>query len=355
MQAISSLFDSTTLLVPVSSNVATAGGARLEGTDLVVVPLGEPIGDGILRKAGLIPWTLKHAVTLLREIGRADAVHVPIPSDVGTIAMLLAFFMRKRLFVRHCGNWTDPRTKAEHFWRWFMERTAGGRNVMLATGGAPTPPSRKNPAMRWIFSSSLWAEDFPESRERSVPNECPVLLIACRQEQRKGTGRVIEALPLIARRFPGVELRVVGDGPDLVLFRQSARGLGLDGKVTFTGKLGHAEVLKEMYAADLFVYPTSASEGFPKVVLEALANGLPVVTTDVSVLGELIPGSGVILRDLAPEAVADAVIGCLESDSNYEEMSARAVTVARAYSLERWRDTIGDLLRTSWCVSLRGS
>ena len=49
--------------------------------------------------------------------------------------MLFAFVLRKPLFVRHCGNWFVQTTAAEHFWKWFMVRFAGGRNVMIATGG----------------------------------------------------------------------------------------------------------------------------------------------------------------------------------------------------------------------------
>jgi len=90
-----------------------------------------------------------------REILRADAVHSPIPGDIGTIGFLLAFALRKPLFIRHCGNWLKPSTTAERFWKWFMEKFAGGRQVMLATGGSPGPPSRVNSAIHWIFSTTL--------------------------------------------------------------------------------------------------------------------------------------------------------------------------------------------------------
>jgi glycosyltransferase involved in cell wall biosynthesis len=95
--------------------------------------------------------------------------------------------------------------------------------------------------------------------------------------------------------------------------------------------------------------PTTVREGFPKAVLEALACGLPVVTTRVSVLPALIGrGCGVLLDGLEPEAIARAVAACLEDAAAYEAMSAKATETASEYSLERWRDEIGARLERAW-------
>jgi glycosyltransferase involved in cell wall biosynthesis len=108
-------------------------------------------------------------------------------------------------------------------------------------------------------------------------------------------------------------------------------------------------VIELLQQADLFCYPTRASEGFPKVVLEALACGLPVVTTPVSVLPQLIAtGCGLIIEEAKPQAVADAVLQAVSDPVRYRAMSAQAVRTAQSYSLESWRDTIGDLLRKAW-------
>jgi glycosyltransferase involved in cell wall biosynthesis len=243
---------------------------------------------------------------------------------------------------------------SEYFWRWFMQRFAAGRNVMLATGGAPQPPSRHNPNVRWIFSTSLPEHELTAcSRRRDLPtSESARLIIVCRQERGKGIETVIESLPLVLESFPGATLDVVGDGAELSNFKQLAVAHKVDSQVAFHGKVDHAKVLRLLQQADLFCYPT-ASEGFPKVVLEALACGLPVVTTRVSVLPELMgTGSGLLLESVTPEALAQAVVHCLSDAERYRGMSARALETASQYSLERWRDTIGDRLRAA-CGPLR--
>jgi hypothetical protein len=65
-----------------------------------------------------------------------------------------------------------------------MQRFAGGRNVMLATGGAVESPSAQNPNVHWIFSTSLLQHELTAcSRRRELPTpESVRLIIVCRQE-----------------------------------------------------------------------------------------------------------------------------------------------------------------------------
>ena len=223
---------------------------------------------------------------------------------------------------------------------------------MLATGGAEEPPSVSNPNVGWIFSSSLREGQLNRVVPRTLNDGGPRLIIACRQEQNKGTDIVISCLPLLLGAWPDATLDVIGDGSLIGMLKNQARSLGVADRVTFHGKVEQLRVLDLLMQADLFCYPTSASEGFPKVVLEALASGLPVITTRVSVLPQLMhSGCGIILDDADPTLLARAVAEVCSSRTTYERMSARALETARDYTLERWRDEIGAALRRGWNVA----
>jgi glycosyltransferase involved in cell wall biosynthesis len=128
-----------------------------------------------------------------------------------------------------------------------------------------------------------------------------------------------------------------------------AAQLRVSDHVVFHGLVNHARVIELMQQADLFCFPTTSSEGFPKAALEALACGLPVVTTKVSALPQLVgDGAGVLLDQATPQAVAAAVHQCLADKHVYQQMARRAVETARRYSLERWRDRIGQTLTAAW-------
>ncbi len=353
VKAISELFDETRVVVPCGPLIDRNGLAPLAGNNLGVSPLSIPKNQGFRRKLIFPIWLLTNGPRIWREICRADAVHAGIPGDVGTIGMLFALIQRKPLFVRHCGNWLAPRTLAEHFWKWAMERFAGSRNVMLATGGSSDPPSPTNPHVRWIFSTSLRRDQLAMSKPLTLPDRKRLkLIVACRQEEGKGTDIVIKSLPAILKTFPGATLEVIGSGSFMPQLRLLIEQLNLRDKVFVRGRLEQLEVVERMKRSHVFCFPTQASEGFPKVVLEALACGLPVVTTRVSVLPRLIGTScGVVLDEPTPVQLAAGVEMICRDPDTYAAMSASAVATAKQYSLEHWRDSIGDILRRSWKVA----
>ncbi len=351
MRALSQLFDHTTLVVPCLPTGPDAASTPLVGHNMSVMAMTYPRGRGWRRKLDFPFWLVRNLPVVVRELLRADAIHALIPGDVGTVGMMLAVLLRKPLFVRHCGNWLAPSTSVERFWKWFMETFAGGRNLMLATGGSDRAPSQRNSEVRWIFSTSLTGQQLQECSAGCVPEtkRRTRLIITCRQERLKGTALILESLSLLKRDFPEIAFDVVGDGTDLSWFKQRASELQVQDRVRFHGNVDHASVMRLLKEADLFVFPSRSSEGFPKAVLEALACGLPVVTTPVSVLPQLIRrGCGRILEETTPEALAASVKECLEDPVRYQAMSRSALETAQAYSLEGWRDTIGELLTPAW-------
>jgi glycosyltransferase involved in cell wall biosynthesis len=350
MRALSQLFQATRVVVPCSRSGERVGEIPLTGHNLAIIPLTMPLGVDLGRKLALPFWVFRNGATLLREAMKAQSVHAVIPGDIGTLGMLLAWALRKRLLVRHCGNWLVQRTAAEHFWHWFIERFAGGRNVMLVTGGGPDGPSRGNEHVHWVFSTSLTVQELASCAQvrDGVLRGGPRLVTVGRQYLEKGTGIAIRSLPLLLDDYPGAELHVVGDGSALTSLRRLAAELRVERRVVFHGKVEHDEVLRQLRAADLFCL-LSASEGFPKAVLEALACGLPAITTRVSVLPHLLAtGCGALLEEASPEAMARAVRACLGDPLRYRTMSELAVRTARDYSLERWRDMIGGFVRRAW-------
>lgn len=120
----------------------------------------------------------------------------------------------------------------------------------------------------------------------------------------KGVEQVLEALAAL----PQASLLVLGDGPAGQLLRSRAAALGIADRVDWRGHVAdRAPYLEALASADMFVFP-SAAEGFPKVVLDAMAVGLPVVARPVGSLRAL-ASEGVyrpIRGSLGPELVDSA-------------------------------------------------
>jgi glycosyltransferase involved in cell wall biosynthesis len=145
--------------------------------------------------------------------------------------------------------------------------------------------------------------------------------------ERKGLRIAIEAIALTA----SWKLLVLGDG-DQARYREYARSAGADGRVIFARPTKDPQ---PFYAtADAFVFPSSY-EGFPLVVLEAAASGLPLVVPPVNGTSELIGGTeaGWLVAP-EPRAIADRLDELRDSDLR-QRMGAAAREAASRYSWDR--------------------
>lgn len=313
--------------------------------------------SGLRRKLWVLYLAISRLPFLIRKIREADLIHTPIPSDLATVGMLFSKWMKKPLFVRHCGNWNEPKTKAEFFWKKFMVKNAGENILCLATGGAITPPSDINPNIQWIFSTSLLKREMEKSRRELngiIRENEPRLIVVSRQSYHKGAWRTLAALSILKDRGLHTKFVIIGAGDFLGNLKEQVVESGLADQVSFFGQVDNHQVADELRKADLFVFPTTAPEGFPKAVLEAMSAGLPVVTSEVSVLPELVGKSeaGFALKDLSPEAIADAIQKLIEDKALYRAFSENALTTARQYTLEGWVDDIGGHLNRTFGWSL---
>lgn len=128
-------------------------------------------------------------------------------------------------------------------------------------------------------------------RDLNLPEGAPVLISVGGLVDRKGYHRVIEVLPLLLKAFPGLMYLIVGgacaEGNNRKQLEQQVADLNLQNHVRFLGPLPSEQLKSPLSASDVFVLST-ANEGWANVFLEAMACGLPVITTDVGGNSEVV-------------------------------------------------------------------
>jgi len=159
----------------------------------------------------------------------------------------------------------------------------------------------------------------PEPAKRDGPQ----LIIVGRLEEQKGHATLLAALPEILYHQPGATLTIVGVGnlhADLVA---QSRALGVEASVHFLG--GRNDVPQQLRQSDLFV-SSSNWEGFPTVILEAMAARLPVVATDVGGSCELVRTgkTGILVPPRDPAALAKAILQLWQDQPHAQQMAATA-------------------------------
>ena len=151
----------------------------------------------------------------------------------------------------------------------------------------------------------------------------PRLINVGRLEEQKGHATLIAALPAILGQQPTTTLTIVGAGSLYDALVTQSKQLGVAHAIRFLS--GRDDVAALLHQSDLFV-SSSNWEGFPTVILEAMAAQLPVVATDVGGSRELVRNgeTGILVPPGAPQALAAAVLHLWADRSQAAKMAATA-------------------------------
>lgn len=176
---------------------------------------------------------------------------------------------------------------------------------------------------------------FPLAYEVETKIEHPVLLCLSRLSPEKRVKDVILAMPKILNQYPNAILRIVGDGIEREMLYKLAKEEGVSNSVEFIGHISHEKVIIQYHSASIFILP-SDDEGFPNTFLEAISCGLPVITTPVGDLEEIVPNvsNGILVNFRSPNEIADAVCEILSDSDRYKEFSDRSLQLSTEYSWE---------------------
>jgi len=174
-----------------------------------------------------------------------------------------------------------------------------------------------------------------------------VVGLAAQFRPEKGHDILLRAVGLLAQRGVEVELRLAGDGPTLKKMQELAVELGLDRQVHFLGHV--ADVPRFLSELDLFVLPSTAFEGLPVCLLEAMSMRVPVVATAVAGTPEIIR-DGVTGRLVPPRnvgALADAMADHLGGEQvRSERMIDQAEALVRdSFTVGAVAVRVGEIYR----------
>jgi glycosyltransferase involved in cell wall biosynthesis len=155
----------------------------------------------------------------------------------------------------------------------------------------------------------------------------PFVLFVSSLWSYKNCDGLLRAWAIAREELPGRQLAVVGAGRDekyLAELRTLVTNLGIGDDVVFVGGVPLEETVNFYRAADVFVYP-SLNETFGLPILEAMACGCPVVTSDVSAMPETAGGAAVLADPKAAESIARAIVEAAASRDRLRDLGfARA-------------------------------
>ena len=230
------------------------------------------------------------AFRIAKSLVRPDVVTSQDPFETGLISLLIARRLKVPLHVQvhtdfTCRGFVNPYISLNRVRRWIawfvLKRAARIRVTLERTKDELVRRGIKAPiSVLPIFIDVARFAAIP--REKHPKWKIAVLCVG-RLEKEKNFGLAIDAVRVARKKGHDIGLTIVGEGSELSILRERAMRLGIVDRVEFAG--WHDDVTKYLSQADLFLVP-SHYEGYGLVIIEALAAGIPVLSTDVGVARE---------------------------------------------------------------------
>lgn len=262
----------------------------------------------------------------------AGHLHAHFGSTPSTVAMWAAEFARR------CGEGPDRWSFSYHSasemydtaWTLNRAKAASADVVVCVSDQTRSNLLRTCAPEDWpkvrVVRLGIDLDDFAY-REPPPPSDPPVVAVVGRLAPEKGHLILIEALAQLAADGVALRARIVGDGELAAAIADSVHAAGLDDVVDLVGEVAPAEVRPLVETSDVFCLPTF-DEGLPVSVMEAMAVGVPVVTTYVNGIPELAVDGRTAM--VVPAGNADALAAALRSVATDGDLRARLAAGARA-------------------------
>ena len=294
-------------------------------------------GNSLLSKLSVLLILPKYIFLIMREIKNADVVHTRGPSVPALIAVIISFLYRKKLFWnKYAGNWGDPRAGSYKLQKYLLKKSTFSKVTINGKWEG------QEPHILTFLNPCLYEEEIKKGRETAINKTFKDKLCFCfvgRIERQKGVGKIVEAFKLLGDSSSIGKVWLIGDGTEKEYFEGLSRTI--KNGIVFLGSLERRQ-LNEVYANAHFILLPSVSEGFPKVIPEAVSFGcIPIISKIQSLMEFIKEGeSGFILEKNSSECLADKIRKVIVDKESLRRIMQNAVLSSEEFTYSAYIDRI---------------
>jgi glycosyltransferase involved in cell wall biosynthesis len=174
--------------------------------------------------------------------------------------------------------------------------------------------------------------------------DSPHILVARNLELIYDNATALRAFSIVIKLLPTSRLTITGSGPERQALENLSAELGLQDAVIFTGRVNNNEMAALYHSSDVMVNP-SLADNMPISVLEALASGVPVVSTNVGGVPYLVEhGNTALLVPVQdPVAMADAILVLLNDPAKAQQIRSAGLNAVQSYTWKKVRNRLLDV------------
>jgi glycosyltransferase involved in cell wall biosynthesis len=287
-----------------------------------------------LRFIQVIP---QYIFAIIKNLTTADVIQVRTPGPLGLCGMLIMGFVGHRVhWTKFAGNWgaTGTITQAFAFQRWWLT-TGFTHGPVTVNGKWPNSPqhiySFDNPSL--TLNEISQARRICKDKQLTSPIR---LIFVGRLESTKGIGICLDIVQKLLDHYE-VHLDILGDGTELCKLQAKCVSLDITSSVTFHGWVPHNEVKRYLTEAHFILLP-STSEGWPKVLSEAMAYGVVPIASNVSAIPQIFSETqtGIALPPSNVEQYVQAILNLTNEPSKWKAMIKSGLRAVPRFSYEQY-------------------
>lgn len=199
-------------------------------------------------------------------------------------------------------------------------------------------PNKRNGS----FVSSYSSVELPHiffTSPRNYFNKSPFIICHVAnpiKTYKKGHLTVINVVKLLNKKGYNVIAQFAGEGAFIERFKKYAAALSVAHKIKFVGLLNQKQLKKFLCNSDLMLFPSTFAEGLPRVLIEAMATGMPCISSSVGGIPELIQND-YLFKPKNKEEIADVISKIIDNPQMYKKLSI--------YSFEKAKEFSKDILQ----------
>ncbi len=321
---------------PEDSNKKNARATTSNKLRMVMIP--RTGGDTFFEKARTVILFPYIFIVVTYNIFRHKYIHTRNPSIPGFIAVLISIIsFRKKFWHKWAGNWISFNHPISYRIQKYFVRIARRATVSVNGVWGNEPPNIINLENPCYTEKEL----FENNKIGNLKNFASGLKICFvgNLTRPKGILEFLESLKQPGRNI-FEEIVIIGDG----ILRKEAEVIAsaINTRVTFRGFLNRKE-LDKVYAEMHFICLPSSSEGFPKVIAEAMSFGCIPIVTDISCIGQYVKEelNGFLLSDNSENEIRkklDQISG--NTKDQLSEISRKAIEVSKLFTYENYNNKI---------------
>jgi glycosyltransferase involved in cell wall biosynthesis len=346
---LAELFDEIRHIACLHTEPAPSSSLPYEAKNVTLIPVPPAGGVRVRNKLDILRRCPLYFRTIWRGLAWADMVHVRCPANISLIAIvLLAIVRTPRLrWVKYAGNWQPdgPESWSNSLQRWWLNRRLH-RGVVTVNGAWANQPGHVHSFLNPCLSDLELSEAKSSRAQKQLSTPIRLLFVG-RLETTKGVGRALEVLAELKREGLSATLDLVGDGSERVGFENQARNLQVTHLVRFHGWLPRPLVGPLYAQSHLTLLPTNCSEGWPKVLSEAMAYGVVPVASEVSSIPQYLKkfGIGKVLEPYDVEGFVRAILWYGSHPNEWKTESDNGIRAAELFSYSNYLTAVRQLLK----------